>query len=97
MILKLIFSFILCAGFTGCATGPKCGNAADSQTVFTDAKTCSVRIRQVLVVSKMDLPTGVKESELTSWRLEWIESELVNGRIRGGHYQFVPPDMAKSQ
>jgi len=97
MILKLTLPLILSAIFTGCATGPKCGNAADSQTIFTDTKTCSVRIRQVLVASKMNLPTSVKESDLTIWRLEWVDSELVNGHIQSGHYKLAPPDVVESR
>lgn len=93
MILKMTSPLILCAVLAGCATGPKCGNAADSQTIFADTKTCSVRIRQVLVASKMNLPQSVKASDLTTWRLDWSESEFVSGRLTGGHFVLVPPGM----
>lgn len=95
MFLKCIFSSIFCVIFIGCATSPRCGNATDSQTIFTDAKTCSVRIHQVNIVSKMNIPMSVKGSDVTSWRLDWVDSELVNGHIQSGHYQLVPPDVSE--
>lgn len=92
MILKMTLSFIVSTVLTACATGPKCGNAADSQTVFTDAKTCSVRIRQVLVASKMNLPSAAKTSGFATWRFEWTESAFVSGRVSGGHFTLSPAD-----
>lgn len=92
MIYKTSFFFIGLF-LSGCATGSKCGNVGDSQTVFSDTKTCQVRIRQVLVASKMNLPKSVSASDLTTWQLQWVGSEFDSGRIAGGHYILVPPNM----
>ena len=85
-IILLIVAFALSA----CTTTPKCANNGNSETIFSIGKTCEVRIRHVLIASKMNLPRSVKEAELTTWHLEWVDSNLVSGNIQGGHYRLTP-------
>lgn len=81
----------------GCSTAPKCGSSANSETIFSDPKTCSVRIRQVLVATKMNLPNSVKSSDLTAWELDWQDSDLKDGRIQLGHFVLTPQTTSGSK
>lgn len=97
MTNKILMTFAMIA-LTGCSTAPKCGSNANSETIFLDTKTCEVRIRQVLVASKMNLPKSVKTADLTSWELDWVASDLSNGQIQFGHFVLKPPQVSeKSQ
>lgn len=94
----IILATVIIMALSGCLTAPKCGSSRDSETVFSDTKTCEVRIRQVLVVSKMSLPKSVKSSDLTTWDLDWVGSDLADGQIEFGHFILKPPQpMEKTQ
>jgi hypothetical protein len=74
----------------GCATSPKCGNPAGASTVYATSKTCEIRIRQIVVGSKMRIPESLKGPNLTSHELTWTETSLVDGKIQFGHFVLVP-------
>lgn len=74
----------------GCATSPKCGNPAGSNPVYSDPKVCEVRIRQVVVGSKMQIPESLKGPSLASFEMTWVDTSLVDGKIQIGHFVLVP-------
>lgn len=74
----------------GCATSPKCGNLAGSNLVYSDPKTCEVRIRQVVVGSKMQIPESLKGPDLASFEMTWVDTSLVDGKIQVGHFVLIP-------
>lgn len=74
----------------GCATTPKCGNLAEANLVYTDPKTCEVRIRQVVVGSKMQIPESLKGPALVSYEMTWVDTLLVDGKIQVGHFVLIP-------
>ena len=86
--MKCIFPFLLF--FTGCATSPKCGNPSGANTLYAEAKTCEVRIRQVVIGSKMRIPESLKGPGLASHELSWADSSLVDGKIQLGHFVLIP-------
>ena len=73
-----------------CATSPKCGNPAGSNIVYSDPKTCEVRIRQVLVGTKMQIPESLKGPALVSYEMTWVDTMLVDGKIQIGHFVMIP-------
>lgn len=81
----------------GCATTPKCAITGNSQTIFRDTKACEVRIRQVVVASKLSLPNSVKAADLSTWRVGWVNSELRNGVLYGGHFTLTPPEISEKK
>lgn len=91
---KRVLVILAFAGAAGCATSPKCETSEGSQTVFSGPSGCEVRIRQVSIASKMDLPKAVRASDLTTWRLDWSDSKFQNGRIESGHFLLVPLEKA---
>lgn len=74
----------------GCATSPKCGNPAGANLVYSDPKTCEVRVRQVVVGSRMQIPESLKGPSLASFELTWVDSSLVDGKIQVGHFVLIP-------
>lgn len=84
--ILLISTSILSA----CAHEPKCGNPDGAKIILVDDKSCAVRIRQVTIGSEMSLPQSLKNSGLTYFQLEWIETSLNDGRISLGHFELVP-------
>ena len=94
MTNKILISLTIIA-LGGCTTATKCGSTKNSETIFSDTKTCEVRIRQVLVASKMNLPSSVKSSDLPNWDLDWSSSDLVNGQIQLGHFVLRPPQVTE--
>lgn len=78
--------------FWGCSSKPLCQNSVDGfRSVLDPARNCSVRIRQVIVGSDLDLPKSLsfKSSEV-QWTYRWIESEFKNGILELGHFVLVP-------
>ena len=74
----------------GCASSQKCGNPAGSNIVYSDSKSCDVRIRQVIVGSKMQIPNSLKGPALAASEMTWVDSSLVDGKIQVGHFVLVP-------
>ena len=86
--LKLLFM----AFIAGCSTKTVCVNGNESfQPVYDLKKNCSVRIRQTIIGSSVDLPKSIsfKESE-AMWRYRWVESQYKNGIVELGHFVLVP-------
>ena len=89
---KFVLSFCLC--FAGCATKTACLNSNESfRPVLDPMKSCSIRIREVVVGSEMDLPKSIsfKDSDMT-WTYRWIESAYKDGAFETGHFVLVPFD-----
>lgn len=82
---------------TGCATTPKCGNPAAANLVYSDPKTCEVRIRQVVIGSKMQIPESLKGPSLASYEMTWVDSVLLDGKIQVGHFVLVPKSSGGSR
>lgn len=86
--LFCILFFVL----SGCATKSVCMNSNESfRAVYNHERSCTVRIRQVVVGSDLDLPKSLsfKESE-TQWGYRWVESSFKNGVLELGHFVLVP-------
>ena len=81
----------------GCASSPKCGIDKASSVVFTDNRSCVVRIRSVLIGSKMNLPKSVSSSDLVNWQLAWRESEFKDGQVVAGHFVLMPLGPARER
>ena len=86
--MRYISSIILV--IAGCATSPKCGNPSGANTIYIGAKTCEVRIRQVVIGSKMQIPESLKGPALATHELTWADSILVDGNIQVGHFVLIP-------
>ncbi|HWU43964.1 MAG TPA: hypothetical protein VN132_11020 [Bdellovibrio sp.] len=87
---KLILS--LCFALTGCATKTVCVNGNESfRPVLDPEKSCSVRIREVVIGSEMDIPKSIsfKDSN-AAWSYRWIESSYKDGAFEMGHFVLVP-------
>ena len=84
--------YIICVlpFLVGCATSMKCGNPAGANLVYSDSKTCEVRIRQVVVGSKMQIPYSLKGPALASYEMTWVDTSLVDGKIQVGHFVLIP-------
>lgn len=77
---------------SSCVTKPVCLNSNDGfRSVLDPERNCSVRIRQVIVGSDLDLPKSLsfKESE-TQWTYRWVESDFKDGALELGHFVLVP-------
>ena len=91
---------ILLLGFAtfGCASKPICANSDDGfRPIFDPGKNCSVRIRQVIVGSDLDLPKSLafKTSE-TQWSYRWVETSFHNGLLELGHFVLIPASKGDS-
>lgn len=84
------YLLLIALAVSGCATAPKCGNPVSTNTVYMDSKTCDVRIRQVVIGSKLQIPESLKGSDLASYEMTWVESKLVDGKIQLGHFALIP-------
>lgn len=96
-MIKMLFLVPLSFLAFGCATTPRCAITGNSQTIFRDSKACEVRIRQVVVASKMSLPSSVKVADLSTWEMGWVDSELRNGVLYGGHFTLMPPEVSEKK
>ena len=82
MRVLLVFSIFL----TACASSQKCGNPEGARIIYDGPKTCQVRIRQLIVGNTLSIPKSLKGPGLASSDLDWVDSQLINGRIELGHF-----------
>lgn len=73
-----------------CASRSRCGNPEGARIVYVEAKSCTVRIRQVTVGSQMHVPPSLKGADILAHRLTWRESAMTNGELVLGHFVFIP-------
>lgn len=85
-----IFVLVFACFVSACASSSKCGNPEGARIVYLDAKSCTVRIRQITVGSEMQVPPSLKGADILSHRLTWRESVMTNGELVMGHFVFVP-------
>lgn len=93
-MIKYIISAIL---FNSCAHKPLCGNPEGAKVILTDKDTCEVRIRQVTIGSDLKIPQSLKATSLAEFKLEWVESDLKDGRIELGHFVLLPNSQATAK
>jgi hypothetical protein len=89
--MKVLNAVLITLFISGCAHGNRCGDLKNVGTVYVSDRSCEPRIKQVVIGSEMNIPTSLKEQNLTDWKLAWKESALENGRIEAGHFQLSPP------
>ncbi|MGZ3772737.1 MAG: hypothetical protein ACXVCY_07725 [Pseudobdellovibrionaceae bacterium] len=95
--MKYIFAILLISimslfAVAACSSKPICQNSSGGfRSVLDPDRNCSVRIRQVIVGSEIDLPKSLsfKNSDV-QWTYRWIESEFKNGVLELGHFVLVP-------
>ncbi|HEY8271343.1 MAG TPA: hypothetical protein VIG33_10690 [Pseudobdellovibrionaceae bacterium] len=90
--LILVISWLMGA----CAHTPRCGNPDGAKIIFVEGPTCKVRIRQVTVGSEMKVPESLKNTNFSSFQIEWIEPSVNEGRVSLGHFELVPSDSRTS-
>jgi hypothetical protein len=90
----LLFALVL----SGCVSKPVCLNSNEGfRSVLDPEKNCSVRIRQVIVGSDLDLPKSLSfKSSETHWAYRWVESDFKDGALELGHFVLVPVGKGKS-
>lgn len=90
----LLFSLVL----SSCVSKPVCLNSNEGfRSVLDPEKNCSVRIRQVIVGSDLDLPKSLSfKSSETQWTYRWVESDFKDGALELGHFVLVPVGKGKS-
>ena len=85
----ILISLFACMG---CATKTVCQNSNESfRSVLDTTRGCSVRIREVVIGSDVDIPKSIsfKDSN-TSWGYRWVESVYREGVFELGHFVLVP-------
>ena len=87
--MKKIFSLVTMT-LAGCATGPKCGDLAQARTVYVQAKSCEIRIRQVTIGSELKIPESLKRPDLAGMELQWVEPGVIGGQVILGHFILAP-------
>lgn len=77
---------------SGCATKSVCVNSNEGfRSVLDPERSCSVRIRQVVVGSELDLPKSLAfKTSNTRWGYRWVESSFKDGFLELGHFVLVP-------
>lgn len=77
---------------SSCVAKPVCLNSNEGfRSVLDPAKNCSVRIRQVIVGSDLELPKSLSfKSSETQWTYRWVESDFKDGALELGHFVLVP-------
>ena len=77
---------------SSCVTKPVCLNSNEGfRSVLDPEKNCSVRIRQVIVGSDLDLPKSLSfKSSEAQWTYRWVESDFKDGALELGHFVLVP-------
>lgn len=83
---------------SSCVTKPVCLNSNEGfRSVLDPEKNCSVRIRQVIVGSELDLPKSLSfKSSETQWTYRWVESDFKDGALELGHFVLVPAGNGRS-
>lgn len=96
--MRIIF-FLSILFLGGCATKPLCLNSNDGfRSVLDPDRGCSVRIRQVIVGSDLELPKSLSfKSSDTQWSYRWVESSFKNGALELGHFVLIPAGQGGSQ
>ncbi len=74
----------------GCSHNSKCGNPKDARVIYSNKKSCEMRIRQVTIGSDLKIPSSLKNPSLTKLHLEWSDPGLVDGKVVMGHFVLVP-------
>ncbi len=86
MKIILLFTIFLSA----CASAPKCQTQGSHGAVYTSAKSCDVRIRQVEVGSKSQIPESLRDADKYIQELDWVDPSYDSGQIRSGHFVVTP-------
>ena len=76
--------------FTACASTPKCGPSTSKSAVYFNAKTCDVRIKEVIIGSELSIPEALKESDQVTHDVSWAGTSVQDGKIQAGHFVLSP-------
>ena len=87
--MKNLYCLTLIGSLCGCAHVSPCGGAHPAKTVYVGDK-CEERIRQVTLGSELPLPESLKQTDLVSWDLAWVDPQFENGQIIFGHFVLAP-------
>lgn len=91
MIIKTISILFLSLSFlSACAHSPRCGNPEGTKIILEGNRTCSVRIRQVLIGNELKIPESLKNPELANLELHWVDPMMKEGQIITGHFILIP-------
>ncbi|QDK44692.1 hypothetical protein DOM22_05705 [Bdellovibrio sp. ZAP7] len=89
--MRLLILFFVLATM-GCVSKPTCANSKDGfGAVYDSARGCSIRVRQVVIGSELELPKSLdfKSSDM-KWSYQWVETNFHNGVLELGHFALVP-------
>lgn len=85
-LLIIIFQVVI----SGCAHTPKCGNPDGAKIIYEGKQTCTVRIRSIIVGSELKIPESIKNPEIVTLGMEWVDPVMKDGQIIMGHFVMTP-------
>jgi hypothetical protein len=74
---------------SSCAHTVKCTNSESSHVVLDDTS-CRIRIRQVVIGDDIIIPKNTSRPALSDFKLDWVESSIIDGKVNLGHFMLVP-------